>query len=115
MEYVAEVFVLVLGAVLLIGLITFLLSFRFNRSGISKDYAEQIVMRRFAHGRVIGARFLREGSRWYWELDVLDQGQINRVAVDARSSVIAKVRPIAGKPYATGDTRMLGQRAPNGT
>ena len=115
MEFVGIIFVLVLGVVLLIGILSFLLTFRFRRSGISKDYAEQIVLRRYPAGRVIGARFLREGSKWYWELDIYDQELINRVSVDARSSVIARVRSVAGKPYASASTRMYGQRAPGGT
>lgn len=113
MEFVGAVFVLVVTTVFLIIVFTFLITFRFRRSGISRDYAEHVVLRRFPYGRVVGARFLKEGRKWMWELDVVDQAQINRVSVDARSSSVARVRVVAGKPYPTTDTRLFGHREPN--
>lgn len=82
-----------------------------NRRGISKDYAEQKVLRRYENGRVIGARFARKGRRWIWEFDVLYEGTIHRVAVDARSSTITEIAiPKGTRSYTVREGGMLGQR-----
>ncbi len=81
------------------------------RRGMSKDYAEHIVMRRYPAGQVIGTRFARSGRRWVWEFDVLHGAKVYRVAVDARTSTIAEAGPPkSGKPFVGRDVRMLGQR-----
>ena len=112
MEFVGAVFVLVAITIFLIVGVLLLFTLPFRRSGISKDYAEHVVLRRFPHGKVVGARFLKGGRRWMWELDVFDQAQINRVTVDARSAAIVMVRAMSGKPYATADSKMYGHREP---
>ena len=82
-----------------------------GRKGISKEYAEQIVMRRYVNGQVIGARFARGQGRWIWELDVLDGAAIHRVAVDARSgSIVSTTDSRFADTYPGRDTRMYGRQ-----
>ncbi len=80
--------------------------------GVSKDYAEQIVMRRYVHGLVLGARFAREGSRMVWEFDVMDEGEIHRLSVDARTATIIKSTTVRSTgSYGSRVPPMLGKRA----
>lgn len=82
-----------------------------NRRGMSKDYAEHIVMRRYPAGQVIGTRFARSGRRWVWEFDVLHGARIYRVSVDARTSTLSEAGPPkSGKSFVGRDVRMLGQK-----
>ena len=82
-----------------------------RRKGISKEYAEQIVMRRYFNGQVIGAHFARKERRWIWELDVLDGAAIHRVAVDARTGTIVSTTDSRfADTYPRGDTRVYGKQ-----
>jgi len=90
---------------------TLVLSLKRRSKGISKDYAEQIAIRRFVQGRTIGARFTREGRRWVWEFDVLDGKEIRRVSVDARSAAVIRARTLMPeKTYLQSSASMLGNR-----
>jgi hypothetical protein len=105
------VFVLSAGFVIVTILVMMLLAVKRRIGGISKDYAEQIVMRRFGQGQVIGARFTRIGNKWIWEFDVRDRETIRRVWVDARAaSVVKAVALSSSERYSRHPGPALGRR-----
>lgn len=111
MEFLGLLLIFLASIILIIVAFTMVSTLRKSTLGISKDYAEQIVMRRHMQGLVLGARFAREGYRWVWEFDVMDEGEIHRISVDARTAAITKnvivraVRSPSRQP-----TRMLGKK-----
>lgn len=111
MELVGLIVVLFAASLIVVVAVTLLSTLKRRTKGISKDYAEQIVMRRFTHGRTIGARFAKEGRRWIWEFDVLEGKEIHRLSVDARTAVVIRDRSVRqGHPAPTFGKPMLGKR-----
>ena len=111
MKFLGLLIILSAASLIFVIGIVVLLSLRGRGEGISKDYAEQIVMRRFAHGRPIGARFTKVGHRWLWEFDVLERGQIHRTWVDARTGTMITTRGLRpGESSYTDRNTMLGKR-----
>jgi hypothetical protein len=111
MKFLGLLIILCAASLIVVIAVVVLLSLRRRGEGISKDYAEQIVMRCFVHGRTIGARFTREGHRWLWEFDVLDGEQIHRTWVDARTRAIIASRDLRpGESSYKGRNKVLGKR-----
>jgi len=103
--------VLIVSTVLIVIAITVILSVRRQTKGISKDYAEEIALRRFRNGRTIGARFAKEKRMWIWEFDILVGADVNRIWVDARTAGVIKAQNLkSGKPCLQSADKMLGKR-----
>ena len=88
-----------------------ILSIRKKGRGISKDFAEQAVLRRVKNGHTIGARFTKQERGFVWEFDISDGARVYRVWVDAHTGVLFKAIDLgrgSGPPAPAG--RMLGQK-----
>jgi hypothetical protein len=108
---VGVIFVLSVVLVILTILVMMLLALKRRISGVSKDYAQQIVMRRFGQGQVIGARFTRVGNKWIWEFDVRDRETIRRIWVDARAASVVKAVALSpSERYSRHPGPALGRR-----
>jgi len=99
------------ASVLVVVATTIMLSIRSKSRGISKDYAEQAVLRRLKHGRTIGARFTKEKQGYFWEFDVSDGAGVYRVWVDAHTGALVKALDLrrVNTPPGNG-SKMLGKR-----
>ncbi len=90
---------------------TLILSIRKKGKGISKDHAEQAVLRRVKNGRFIGARFTKQDRGYVWELDVTDGARVYRVWVDGQTGALYKALDLGKQSASTpASSRMLGQR-----
>ncbi len=96
--------------VVVIGTTASIMSARKKTTGISKDYAEQAVLRRLKNGRTIGARFTKAERGYAWEFDVADSGRLYRVWVDGRTGVLFKAIDLQRANIGSGNSsNMLGK------
>src|SRR5512140_941267 len=87
-------------AILVLLVITVIRSINKQSNGISKDFAEEIALRRFRRGRTIGAGFKKENNLLIWEFEVLEGVDVYRVWVDALNSRVVKAQNVrSGQPY----------------
>ena len=101
---------LLCAAVLIVIAVAFISSLK-GRKGISKDRAEQLVLRRFAHARIIGARFTKLNGRLVWEFEFRYKSEIHRIAVDAQTAAFIKTADSRSPhAYPAAGTPPLGQR-----
>ncbi len=85
-------------------------SFLKKGKGISKDYAEQAVLRRVKNARTIGARFTKQDRGYVWEFDITDGVRVYRVWVDGQNGSLFKAIDLGRKSVELGSSRMMGQR-----
>jgi len=88
-----------------------ILSARKKSPGISKDYAEQAVLRRVKNARTVGARFTESERGYSWEFDISNGGKLYRVWVDGRTGALYKAIDLqrAAAPPGNG-SKMVGKR-----
>ncbi len=111
MKYTGLVFIVLVAAALLTIVVGIVVALTRRMTGISKDYAESIAMRRHSQGQVIGARFTRIGKKWIWEFDVREGTSIYRIWVDARAAAIVRTVSLSpSEQYARGPGQPLGRR-----
>ncbi len=91
--------------------VALILSIRKQGTGVSKDFAEQAVLRRVKNGRTIGARFTKGERGVCWEFDITDGVRVYRVWVDGKTGAPYKALDLRREPAPVGNgSKMLGKR-----
>ena len=109
MELAGNEIVLVVAAFALIAVLAGIVSLKRRRREDAMDYAEQIVLRRYPAGQVVGARLAKRMGMWNWVLDVRDGEAIYRLWLDARTlSVIGSTDPRNFQRRGSGAVSMSG-------